>query len=37
MCFVTQVYVAELMADAHDSAKRNSHNRTFEEINKVSS
>lgn len=25
------------MADAHDCAKRNSHNRTFEEINKVSS
>ena len=37
MCPVTQVYVAELMADAHDCAKRNSHNRTFEEINKVSS
>ena len=32
---VIQVYVAELMADAHACAKRNSHNRTFEEINKV--
>ncbi|XP_073231400.1 uncharacterized protein [Porites lutea] len=30
-----EVYVAELMADAHDCAKRNSHNRTFEEINKM--
>jgi len=30
-----EVYVAELMADAHACAKRNSHNRTFEEINKM--
>ncbi|XP_078344222.1 uncharacterized protein LOC144629860 isoform X2 [Oculina patagonica] len=30
-----EVYVAELMADAHACAKRNSHNRTFEDINKM--
>ena len=30
-----QVYVAELMADAHACAKRNSHHWSFEEINKV--
>ena len=33
--YCEQVYVAELMADAHACAKRNSHNRTFEDINKV--
>lgn len=30
-----EVYIAELMADAHACAKRNSHNRTFEDINKM--
>ena len=30
------MYVAELTADPNDCAKRNTHNRSFEDINKVS-